>query len=314
LIHVRLDRRENAIEVTSSAASVPLGVTPVVKAYLALTKPRIIELLLVTTVPTMFVASRHLPRASLVAVTVLGGALAAGGANAMNMVFDRDIDAVMERTKHRPIVTGAITPQAATVFALLLEIAAFALLWTMVNLLSATLAIGATAFYVGVYTAWLKRLSPQNIVIGGAAGAVPVLVGWSAVTGHLSWAALVLFGIVFLWTPPHFWALAIRYRDDYTTARVPMLPAVADVEVVTKQILLYSVLLVGLSMVLAPVAHLSIGYTAVAAACGATFLWCAGRLRRDPNARRAMQVFGFSISYLTVVFLAMGVDAAVRHP
>src|SRR5215472_13308268 len=182
-----------------------------VGAYIALTKPRIIELLLVTTLPTMVVAQRGLPPLWLMAATLVGGALAAGGANAINMYVDR----VMKRTKNRPLVTGAVTPTAALVFALALEVAAFVELWLAVNLLSAVLAISATLFYVFVYTLWLKRRSTQNIVIGGAAGAVPVLVGWAAVRDSVGWAPLVLFALMFVWTPPHFWALAIRYRDDY---------------------------------------------------------------------------------------------------
>ncbi|MET0159847.1 MAG: heme o synthase, partial [Acidimicrobiales bacterium] len=184
-------------------------------AYVALTKPRIIELLLVTTVPVMFVAERGVPPLGLVLVTVLGGSLAAGGANAINMVVDRDIDALMERTRNRPLVTGELTPRAALTFALGLEVAAFALLWWQVNLLSAVLAVSACLFYVFVYTIWLKRTSTSNIVIGGAAGAVPVLVGWASITGSLAWAPVILFGIIFVWTPPHFWALAIKYREDY---------------------------------------------------------------------------------------------------
>ncbi|MGA3351839.1 MAG: heme o synthase [Acidimicrobiales bacterium] len=283
------------------------------KAYVALTKPRIIELLLITTVPTMFVAAKGVPPIRLIILTVLGGALAAGGANAMNMVYDRDIDAVMERTKHRPLVTGMISPRAAVVFACLLEVASFALLATTVNLLSAILAISATAFYLGVYTTWLKRLSPQNIVIGGAAGAVPVLVGWSAVTGRLSAAPFVMFGLIFLWTPPHFWALAVRYRDDYSAAHVPMLPSVADMGKVTRQILCYTVAVVALSFVLIPAAHLGVVYAASAAVTGAAFLYHAVGLCRDPRPGRAMRMFGFSITYLTVLFVAMGVDALV-HP
>ena len=299
---------------TDTAAPAPASPLTLLRGYLALTKPRIIELLLVTTVPTMFVASAHVPSARLVLLTLVGGALAAGGANALNMVYDRDIDAVMERTKHRPLVTGLITPQAATAFAVALELSAFVLLWATVNPLSALLAVGATAFYVGVYTAWLKRASTQNIVIGGAAGAVPVLVGWSAVTGRLGWAPLVLFGIIFLWTPPHFWTLAIRYQDDYATAGVPMLPAVARPRSVTVRVLCYTVALVVLSVVFVPVAHMSAGFLAVALAAGAAFVWYGVRLHRDPTPRRAMQVFGFSITYLTVLFAAMGVDAVVRHP
>ena len=284
-----------------------------VQAYVALTKPRIIELLLITTVPTMFVAARGLPPIRLVALTVLGGTLAAGGANAMNMVYDRDIDAVMKRTRHRPLVTGTISPRAAVCFAFFLEAVAFALLAGAVNLLSAILAVSATAFYLGVYTMWLKRSSPQNIVIGGAAGAVPVLVGWSAVTGGLSVAPLVMFGLIFLWTPPHFWSLAVRYREDYSAAQVPMLPSIADMPKVTRQILCYTVALVALSFVLAPVAHLGAVYAAAAGVFGAAFLYYAVRLRRAPGPGCAMKLFGFSITYLTVVFVAMGVDAVV-HP
>jgi protoheme IX farnesyltransferase len=283
-----------------------------VGSYIALTKPRIIELLLITTVPTMFVAARHVPSFRLMALTVAGGALAAGGANAMNMVYDRDIDALMERTKSRPLVTGVITPRAATVFAVALEVAAFVLLWTTVNALAAVLAVSATAFYIGIYTMWLKRSSPQNIVIGGAAGAVPVLVGWSAVTGHLGVAPFVMFGIIFLWTPPHFWALAVRYRDDYSNAHVPMLPSVASLRTVTRHILGYVLVLWVSSVVLAPVAHLNAGYAATALVFGGLFFGFAWALLRDPSPRRAMKLFGFSITYLTALFVAMGADAVIR--
>ncbi|HVC69990.1 MAG TPA: heme o synthase [Acidimicrobiales bacterium] len=289
--------------------------TPVLarwQSYVALTKPRIIELLLITTVPTMFVAARHVPSFRLMALTVAGGALAAGGANAMNMVYDRDIDALMERTRNRPLVTGAISLRAATVFAATLEVAAFVLLWSTVNLLSAVLAASATAFYLGVYTMWLKRSSPQNIVIGGAAGAVPVLVGWSAVTGHLGLAPFVMFAIIFLWTPPHFWALAVRYREDYSNARVPMLPSVAELPVVTRRIVAYVVVLWAASLLLAPAAHLNLGYFVAALILGAVFFVYAWALLRDPSPRRAMKLFGFSITYLTALFVAMGIDAIVR--
>ena len=211
------------------------------RSYLALTKPRIIELLLVTTLPTMLVAKRGVPSVGLMALVLLGGSLAAGGANALNMVLDRDIDKVMHRTRNRPLVTGEVTPRAATVFAVVLEVAAFAELWAWVNLLSAVLAVAATAFYIVVYTIWLKRSSSQNIVIGGAAGAVPVLVGWAAVTDSLGWAPVVLFAVIVIWTPPHFWALAIRYREDYAAAQVPMLPVVATLRRTAQQILLYTV-------------------------------------------------------------------------
>ncbi|MHB1584318.1 MAG: heme o synthase [Acidimicrobiales bacterium] len=285
-----------------------------VRAYVALTKPRIIELLLVTTLPTMFVAARRLPSGWLVLAVLIGGAMAAGGANALNMVYDRDIDARMERTRHRPLVTGDVSPRAAAVFALTLEVAAFGLLWGAANLLSAALAVGATAFYLLVYTMWLKRSTSQNIVIGGAAGAVPVLVGWSAVTGRLGWAPLLLFGVIFLWTPPHFWALAVRYRDDYRAADVPMLPSVRRLEVVTGQILVYAVAVVALSLCLPVVTNVGAIYLVAASLAGAAFIGSAVNLRRDPTPRRAMRLFGYSITYLTVVFVAMGVDAVVRHP
>jgi protoheme IX farnesyltransferase len=283
-----------------------------IQSYVALTKPRIIELLLITTVPTMFVAARHVPSLRLMGITVVGGALAAGGANALNMVYDRDIDALMERTKNRPLVTGAITPRAATMFATTLEVGAFVLLWSLVNPISAVLAVSATAFYLGVYTMWLKRSSPQNIVIGGAAGAVPVLVGWSAVTGHLGLAPFVMFGIIFLWTPPHFWALAVRYRDDYSNAHVPMLPSIADLPTVTRRITAYVVAVWVVSLLLAPVAHLNIGYAAVAFVAGGAFFVYAVALMRNPSPRQAMKLFGFSITYLTALFVAMGIDAIVR--
>src|SRR5689334_12986623 len=234
--------------------SVRLPVRSRLGAYLALTKPRIIELLLVTTVPTMIVAARGLPSIWLMIATVFGGALAAGGANAINMYVDRDIDRLMKRTSKRPLVTGVIRPRNALIFAIGLEVVAFAFLWATVNLLSAALAVSATLFYVFVYTLWLKRTSTHNIVIGGAAGAVPVLVGWTAVTDRLAWAPIVLFAVIFYWTPPHFWALAIRYRDDYEAADVPMLPVVASARTTAVRILLYTVVLWGLTLLFAPVA------------------------------------------------------------
>ena len=286
----------------------------VVKSYVALTKPRIIELLLITTVPTMFVASKHLPSFGLILLTLMGGTLAAGGANAFNMVYDRDIDAIMDRTKNRPLVTGEMSPSAALLFAIGLECASFLLLWTTVNLLSALLAVAATAFYVLIYTMLLKRHSKQNIVIGGAAGAVPVLVGWAAVNDHLSIAPVLLFGVIFLWTPPHFWALAVRYKDDYAAANIPMLPVVADISRVMRQIMIYAVATVALTLVFGPVAHLNWGYDISAAVLGLLFCWKAVQLSRHPDAKHAMRLFGYSISYLTLLFVAMGIDAIVQHP
>jgi protoheme IX farnesyltransferase len=277
-------------------------------AYVALTKPRIIELLLVTTVPVMFVAEDGVPDLWLVVVTVLGGSLAAGGANAINMVVDRDIDAVMHRTRNRPLVTGELTPRAALVFAVALEVAAFVLLWRQVNLLSAVLAVSACLFYVFVYTLWLKRTSRQNIVIGGAAGAVPTLIGWTAVTGELAWAPVVLFAVIFFWTPPHFWALAIRYREDYSAAEVPMLPSVATEREVGNQIVVYSVIVWVLTLLFVPVADMGLLYTVSAVVLGALFTGMSVMVRIDPTAQRAMALFKHSITYVTLLFAAMAVD------
>ncbi len=279
--------------------------------YVALTKPRIIELLLVTTVPTMFVAEQGVPGVWLMVATVLGGTFAAGGANAINMVVDRDIDALMERTKDRPLVTGVMTARNALVFAVALELVAFAWLVAFVNLLSAVLAVSATLFYVFVYTLWLKRTSTQNIVIGGVAGAAPVLIGWSAVTNSLDWAPVVLFLVIFYWTPPHFWALAIKYRDDYAKADVPMLPVVASLETTARRIILYTVVLVALTVVFAPVADMGAIYLASALILGAVFGAFALAVRRDPSERNAMRLFTYSITYVTLLFGAIVVDVVV---
>jgi len=279
--------------------------------YVALTKPRIIELLLITTVPTMVLAQGGWPRTSLVLITLLGGTLAAGGANAINMVVDRDIDKLMPRTQGRPLVTGLLQPRQAMVFAVSLEIAAFAVLWAWANLLSAVLALSATLFYVFVYTMWLKRTSTQNIVIGGAAGAVPVLVGWAAVQNNVAWAPVVLFVVMFLWTPPHFWALAIRYADDYRAANVPMLPAVATMQVTVHKMLVYTAAMVASTLALWPVAHLGLVYGISAIVLGALFLWGTVDLGRNPTPQRSMRVFGFSITYVTLLFAAMTIDVFV---
>jgi protoheme IX farnesyltransferase len=293
------------------AVTVPSPTRTRLGAFVALTKPRIIELLLVTTVPVMFVAEGGVPPLWLIVATVAGGTLAAGGANAINMVVDRDIDAVMARTRNRPLVTGEVTPRAAMVFAVVLEVAAFALLWSTVNLLSAVLAVSACLFYVFVYTLWLKRTSTQNIVIGGAAGAVPTLVGWTAVAGRLDWPPIVLFAVVFLWTPPHFWALAIRYRDDYTAAGVPMLPSVAAPTTVARQMVAYSAAVWVLTLVFVPVAGMGALYTVAAVVLGAAFTGGSARLLRDPSPERAMAVFTFSITYVTLLFGAMAIDPLV---
>ena len=282
-----------------------------VSGFVALTKPRIIELLLVTTVPTMFVAERGVPSVWLMVATVVGGILAAGGANAINMVVDRDIDALMERTMQRPLVRGLMSPRAALTFAVALEVVAFAWLFATVNLLSALLAVSATLFYVFVYTLWLKRTSTQNIVIGGAAGAVPALVGWSAVTNSLDWAPVVLFLIIFFWTPPHFWALAIKYRDDYAAASVPMLPAVATLAETARRISLYTVVLVATTLVFAPVADMGAVYVVAALILGGLFGVLALAVERDPSERTAMRLFSYSITYVTLLFGAMIVDVLV---
>jgi protoheme IX farnesyltransferase len=284
-----------------------------VAAYVALTKPRIIELLLVTTVPVMVVAEEGLPSLWLMVATVVGGTLSAGGANAVNMYVDRDIDAVMERTKDRPLVTGEVTPRAALVFAVVLELVAFVWLWSLVNLLSASLALSACLFYVFVYTLWLKRTSTQNIVIGGAAGAVPVLIGWSAVTDAVAMPALWLFGVVFFWTPPHFWALAIRYRDDYAAAEVPMLPSVRPLSDATRQMVPYTLLVVLCSLAFGWSASMGPLFQLGAALLGIAFLVMTWRLHRDPTPSRAMGLFGFSITYLTAIFALMAIDTLVRH-
>ncbi len=276
-------------------------------------KPRIIELLLVTTVPTMIIAEGGIPSLWLIVATVVGGTLAAGGAHAFNMYIDRDIDRLMERTKGRPLVTGEVSPREAIIFAFAVEILAFVWLWVLVNLLSAVLAISATLFYVFVYSLWLKRSSTSNIVIGGAAGAVPVLVGWSAVTNELDWPPVVLFAIIFYWTPPHFWALAIRYRDDYEAAEVPMLPVVRSLKTTATRIVLYSVLLWGLTLVFAPVADMGVLYVAAAVVLGGVFLALAVRVYRDPRPQQAMKLFGWSITYVTLLFAAMAVDVIVRN-
>jgi protoheme IX farnesyltransferase len=297
----------------ASAASVPAErrLLDRLGAYVALTKPRIIELLLVTTVPTMIVAERGLPSVWLMVATVVGGTLAAGGANAINMYVDRDIDAVMARTRGRPLVTGAVTPRAALVFALGIEAAAFIWLAGFVNLLSAALALGACLFYVFIYTLWLKRSSTSNIVIGGAAGAAPVLIGWSAVTNSLAWPPVVLFAVIFFWTPPHFWALAVRYRDDYASVDVPMLPAVVSLADTAKRIVAYAVVVVALTLVFIPVAGMSWIYGVSATVLGAVFLWRSVAVLRRNTDEVAMRLFHFSITYLVLLFGAMAVDQLV---
>lgn len=280
-------------------------------AYVALTKPRIIELLLITTVPTMIVAQRGWPSIWLMVATVVGGTFAAGGANAVNMYVDRDIDKIMNRTKGRPLATGEIEPRNALIFSVALLVIAFVWLTNFVNLLSAVFALSAAAFYIFIYTLWLKRTSTQNIVIGGAAGCMPVLVGWAAVTNSVGWEPIVLFGVIFLWTPPHFWALAVKYREDYSAADVPMLPSVTTLESTAKQILAYTLAVWALSLAFTPIASMGWIYTLTAVAAGGLFTYYAVALLRDPTPKRAMTMFTFSITYLSVLFIAMAVDQLV---
>lgn len=281
-------------------------------AYVALTKPRIIELLLITTVPAMVLAADGWPDTWLVVWTVVGGTLAAGGANAINMYIDRDIDQLMERTRNRPLVTGRIAPRDALVFAIGLEIVAFVVLALSSNVLAGAIAISATLFYVFVYSLWLKRTTRQNIVIGGAAGAAPVLVGWAAVTNSVSWSAVVLFLVIFLWTPPHFWALAIRHADDYRAASVPMLPVVETLSRTVRTMGWYTIAVTLVSLALIPLNDMGVVYSSAAVLLGVAFIALTFGLGRAPTTAAAMRVFTFSISYVTLLFLAVMLDVFVR--
>jgi protoheme IX farnesyltransferase len=289
-------------------------IAEVTRDYVALTKPRVILLLEVTAVAAMVMAARGVPDWNLVVATVAGGWLAAAGANAINCWFDRDIDLEMGRTRHRPIPAGRIAPRNALVFGVSLGCASFLLLATQVNLLAAGLTMTALLFYVFVYTMWLKRTTMQNIVIGGAAGAIPPLVGWAAVQGHLDPAAIYLFAIVFYWTPPHFWALALLVRGDYARAGIPMLPVVAGDRSTRYQIVLYTVVLCVVTVL--PVLTRSFGfvYLAGAALLDALLLSDALRVGRDPSARAARRLFYDSIAYLALLFVIMAIDRVVAGP
>ncbi len=275
-------------------------------AYLALTKPRIIELLLITSVPSMVLAANRWPGTWLVLSTLIGGSLSAGGANALNSYLDRDIDELMRRTSGRPLARHEVPPRNALVFGVILGIAGFGWLFWQTNLLAASISTAALLFYVFVYTIALKRTSTSNIVIGGAAGAAPVLVGWAAVTGSLDVPAWILFLVVFYWTPPHFWALAVRYVDDYEKAGVPVLPVVAGIEATTRRMLLYTGLMVGMSLLLVPVASMSWIYLAAAIGLGGWFLRDTWSVYRDPNL--AMRLFTTSTAYLSALFAAVMLD------
>ena len=288
-----------------------IGFVRKAKAYVALTKPRVIELLLVTTVPVMILAAGGIPNLLLVLATLAGGTLSAASANAFNCYIDRDIDRVMDRTKKRPLVTGELTDREALVFAWITGIVSVVLLAVLVNWLAAVLSLGAILFYVFVYTLVLKRRTPQNLVWGGAAGCMPVLIGWAAVTGSLSWAPVILFGIVFLWTPPHYWPLSMKYRADYQSVNVPMLAVVRGRTVVGLQVVLYAWATVACSLLLIPVAGMGLLYSAVAVLAGGWFIYESHRLYATAIRHgevRPMRVFHSSITYLTLVFVAVGVD------
>ncbi|MDQ3939941.1 MAG: heme o synthase [Actinomycetota bacterium] len=282
-----------------------------IAAYVALTKPRIIELLLVTTVPSMIVAARSFPSMRLVLFTLLGGTLGAAGANAINCFVDRDIDEMMPRTRRRPLPMHRIAPRNALAFGILLGVASFVQLWATVNLIAAVLTAAALLFYVFVYTIGMKRSTPQNIVIGGAAGAVPALVGWAAVTGTVELPALVLFGIIFYWTPPHFWALSMRYEKDYAAAGVPMMPVVYGRKETAKHMLLYCFMLLAMCLAFFGVARMGLIYLGAALLLNAGFLWWSVKVYRKPTARAAWGMFRFSIYYLALLFFAMAVDVLV---
>lgn len=307
------------------AAQAPAGTgrrgwRDVLRDYVSLTKPRIIELLLVTTFPVMFLAQRGIPPIWLIVATLVGGTLAAASANVLNCYLDRDIDAQMHRTSNRPLVTGTVSPRAALVFGVVLGVASVLWLGLLVNWLSAWLALGAIALYVVFYTMILKRRTSQNIVWGGVAGCMPVLIGWSAVTGSMSWAAVVLFLVVFFWTPPHYWPLSMRFKEDYANAGVPMLPVVAEDVAVGRQVVAYSWVTVLVSLALIPVAPMGWLYAVVAVVSGGVFLVEAHRLLARARAGvtgkalGAMRLFHYSISYLTLLFLGVAVDPLLHHP
>jgi protoheme IX farnesyltransferase len=300
-----------APDLTTSDQAAKRSPMAVARTYLALTKPRIIELLLVTTVPPMILAAHGMPSLWLIVATLIGGSLAAGSANTINCYVDRDIDAIMHRTRRRPLARAQVTPVEALRFGIVLGVLATLELGFAVNWASAALADVAILFYVFVYTLGLKRRTPSNIVIGGAAGCFPTLIGWSAVTGSIGWPAIILFLVVFLWTPPHFWALALRYKDDYAAAGVPMLPVVATPQEVGRQIVLYTYAMVAASLVLTPVADTGLFYFVVAAVLGAIFIVQAHLLLRrlTSDAEPAsMRLFHWSTTYLTLLFAAVAIS------
>ncbi|GAA2043947.1 MULTISPECIES: heme o synthase [Streptomyces] len=285
-----------------------------IRAFIALTKPRIIETLLITTIPVMFLAEQGVPDLWLVIVTVTAGYLSAGGANALNMYYDRDIDALMHRTSNRPLVTGIVSPAECLVFGIALAVLSTAMFGLLVNWLSAALALGALLFYVLVYTMLLKRRTAQNIVWGGIAGCMPVIIGWSSVTNSMSWGAVILFLVIFFWTPPHYWPLSMKVREDYARAGVPMLPVIASNKVVARQIVVYSWVMVGVSLLLWPLGYTGWFYPAVALAAGAWWLWEAHALQARARAGitgsklKEMRLFHWSITYVSLIFIAVAID------
>ncbi|WP_420802380.1 heme o synthase [Streptomyces taklimakanensis] len=303
-------------ELDPSPAHRPLGAR--VKGFVALTKPRIIELLLITTIPVMFLAEQGVPDLWLVLATCIGGYLSAGGANALNMYLDRDIDALMHRTERRPLVTGVVSPREGLVFGLSLAVVSTVWFGLLVNWLSAALSLGALLFYVVVYTMLLKRRTAQNIVWGGIAGCMPVLIGWSSVTNEVSWAAVVLFLVIFFWTPPHYWPLSMKVKDDYARVGVPMLPVVAGNRAVARQIVVYSWVMVAVSLALWPLGYVGWFYPLVAAVAGGWWLWEAHALQARAKAGitgaklKEMRLFHWSITYVSLLFVAVAVDPFLR--
>jgi heme o synthase len=289
-----------------------------VKAFVALTKPRIIELLLITTVPVMFLADQGVPDLTRVLITCLAGYLSAGGANALNMYIDRDIDALMDRTAQRPLVTGMVSPRECLAFGVALAVASTLLFGLAVNWLSAWLSLGALLFYVVVYTMILKRRTAQNIVWGGIAGCMPVLIGWTAVKDSMSWAPVVLFLVIFFWTPPHYWPLSMKVKDDYARVGVPMLPVIAGNKTVARQIVIYSWVMVLVSLSLQPLGYTGWFYTVVALASGGWWLWEAHALQNRAKAEvtgaklKEMRLFHWSITYVSLLFVAVAVDPFLR--
>jgi heme o synthase len=304
----------------AEAVAVRRGPLEVARVYLALTKPRIIELLLVTTVPVMFLAQRGVPSLWLVAATLVGGALSAGAANTFNCVYDRDIDAMMHRTSNRPLVTGEVSVRSALVFGAVLTVASTLWFALVVNPVSAALSLGAIGLYAVGYTMVLKRRTAQNIVWGGVAGCIPTLIGWSAVTGTVGWPAVVLFLVIFWWTPPHYWPLSMTFKEDYANADVPMLPVQRDAVHVGRHIVAYSWVMVATSLVLVPVADMGWIYAAVAVLTGAVFIAEAHRLLRvavrggGQRELRPMRLFHYSITYVTLLFLAVAIDPLLHLP